>query len=165
MWRKADYLKIHFAEEWNELHHLMIMEELGGNDKWIHRFFAQHIAVFYFWMVMVVYMINPTLAYNVNQAIEEEAHATYSNFLNEHEELLKSLPAPKVAKEYYTGGDLYLWDEMHTEGCSPTKGSHRRPKMETLYDAFSAIRDDELEHAKTMSYLQDNCCELSGEFL
>jgi ubiquinol oxidase len=32
-WRKADFLKIHFAESWNELHHLLIMEELGGNSK------------------------------------------------------------------------------------------------------------------------------------
>lgn len=27
-WRKADWLKIHFAESWNELHHLLIMEAL-----------------------------------------------------------------------------------------------------------------------------------------
>lgn len=25
-WRKADYLKVHFAESWNEMHHLLIME-------------------------------------------------------------------------------------------------------------------------------------------
>ncbi|MGL4618119.1 MAG: alternative oxidase, partial [Chroococcidiopsis sp.] len=29
-WRKADLLKVHFAETWNELHHLLIMESLGG---------------------------------------------------------------------------------------------------------------------------------------
>ncbi|MEH2093056.1 alternative oxidase [Nostoc sp.] len=29
-WRKADLLKLHFAETWNELHHLLIMESLGG---------------------------------------------------------------------------------------------------------------------------------------
>lgn len=27
-WRRADYLKVHFAESWNELHHLLIMEVL-----------------------------------------------------------------------------------------------------------------------------------------
>ncbi|MEM8720810.1 MAG: alternative oxidase [Cyanobacteria bacterium P01_G01_bin.39] len=31
-WRKADWLKIHFAESWNELHHLLIMEALGGDN-------------------------------------------------------------------------------------------------------------------------------------
>jgi ubiquinol oxidase len=30
-WRKADWLKVHFAETWNELRHLLIMESLGGN--------------------------------------------------------------------------------------------------------------------------------------
>jgi ubiquinol oxidase len=36
-WRKADWLKVHFAETWNELHHLLIMESLGGNRLWIGR--------------------------------------------------------------------------------------------------------------------------------
>ena len=27
-WRRADYLKVHFAESWNEMHHLLIMEVL-----------------------------------------------------------------------------------------------------------------------------------------
>lgn len=31
IWRKADWLKVHFAETWNELHHLLIMESLGGD--------------------------------------------------------------------------------------------------------------------------------------
>lgn len=25
-WRRADYMKVHFAESWNEMHHLLIME-------------------------------------------------------------------------------------------------------------------------------------------
>lgn len=25
-WRRSDYLKVHFAESWNEMHHLLIME-------------------------------------------------------------------------------------------------------------------------------------------
>lgn len=32
-WRRADYLRLHFAESWNELHHLQAMEELGGNQR------------------------------------------------------------------------------------------------------------------------------------
>jgi len=34
------WLRIHWAEGWNELHHLLIMEELGGNKKWFDRFLA-----------------------------------------------------------------------------------------------------------------------------
>lgn len=148
-WRKVEYLKIHFAEDWNELHHLLIMEELGGNKNWFDRFVAQHIAFVYYLMVFVAYFYNPTLAYNLNQAVEEHAFDTYDKFLKDNEEDLKHIPAPKVAQQYYRDGDLYLFDEFQTEACEP-----RRPKMDTLYDAFSAIRDDEKQHALTMERLQ-----------
>jgi ubiquinol oxidase len=51
-WRKASYLKIHFAESWNEMHHLLIMEELGGSTLFKDRFVAQHTAVIYYWIVV-----------------------------------------------------------------------------------------------------------------
>jgi hypothetical protein len=34
------WLRVHWAEGWNELHHLLIMEELGGNKNWADRFLA-----------------------------------------------------------------------------------------------------------------------------
>lgn len=50
-WRAgAELRKVHFAEEWNELHHLQIMEALGGDLKWIDRFVAEHAAVVYYWV-------------------------------------------------------------------------------------------------------------------
>jgi ubiquinol oxidase len=171
-WRQADLLKIHFSESWNELHHLLIMESLGGNDQWQDRFVAQHIAVFYYWIVVTLYLYNPTLAYNLNQAVEEEAYATYDKFLQTHQDELQQLPAPAIAIKYYTSNDLYLFDAMHTS-TSPkvtdgmTTGSHdvskenveeqkrrRRPDIQSLYDVFVAIRDDEMEHAKTMKHFQ-----------
>lgn len=155
-WRKAEYLKVHFSESWNEQHHLLIMEEMGGSERWTDRFVSQHIAFFYYWIVIGLYMYNPTLAYNINQAVEEEAHMTYSNFLVEHEEFLQSQPAPTAAKNYYTSSDLYMFDAMHFNEHGDRE--IRRPKMETLYDAFSAVRDDEWEHVKTMVYLQDDAC-------
>jgi ubiquinol oxidase len=34
-WRRsADVKRIHFAEEWNEFHHLLVMEALGGDQRW-----------------------------------------------------------------------------------------------------------------------------------
>lgn len=39
--------------------HLLIMEELGGDDLWFDRFVAQHIALGYFWMALVFYLIKP----------------------------------------------------------------------------------------------------------
>lgn len=52
-WRRADVMKIHFAESWNELHHLLIMEELGGNDRYLDRLVAQHLAVFYYFVAVM----------------------------------------------------------------------------------------------------------------
>ena len=66
-WRRADYLKVHFCESWNELHHLLIMEELGGHKQFIDRFIAQHTAFFYYWFVVFFYMTNPAFAYNLNE--------------------------------------------------------------------------------------------------
>ncbi|WP_228058078.1 alternative oxidase [Nostoc sp. LEGE 12447] len=40
-WCKSDWLKVHFAEFWNELHHLLIAESLGGNDRWYNRYLAR----------------------------------------------------------------------------------------------------------------------------
>lgn len=150
-WRRADYIKMHFAESWNELHHLLIMEELGGSSQWFDRFIAQHAAFFYYWLVVAAYMTNPSFAYNLNQAVEEHAYETYEKFITANKEYLQTLPATDVAKEYYRDGDLYMFDEMH----ATAKGKEiRRPKCDTLYDVFCNIRDDEMEHVKTMEFLQ-----------
>jgi len=147
-WRKAKYLKLHFAESWNELHHLLIMEELGGNDSFFDRFLAQHIAFGYYLIVIFLYLVNPVEAYNLNQDVEEHAFATYDEYLKENEEMLKSMPAPQAAIQYYVDGDMYMFDEFQTN-CEL-----RRPKIENLYDAFVAIRDDEAAHVDTMKMLQ-----------
>ena len=158
-WRRADYIKMHFAESWNELHHLLIMEDLGGGDRWFDRFIAQHAAFFYYWVVVACYMANPSFAYNLNQAVEEHAYETYQTFIETNEDYLKTLPAPDIAKEYYRDGDLYMFDEMH---ASKANTEIRRPKCDTLYDVFCAIRDDELEHVKTMEFLQEDDADLQG---
>lgn len=177
IWRKAEYLKLHFAESWNEHHHLLILEELMHGPKWHDRFVAQHVAFFYYWIVVGLYLFNPLVAYNLNQAVEEEAYDTYHNFLIRERDYLLSHPAPQVAQDYYTGRDLYLFDAMHHElegfhptdnnidndnddGATPTR--RRRPVCETLYDTFTNIRDDELEHVKTMAYLQGACQDGGG---
>ena len=149
-WRKADWLKVHFAETWNELHHLLIMESLGGNRYWIDRFVAQHIAVAYYWLVVPLYMVLPRSAYYLMELIEDHAYHTYDDYLNSHEVELKALPAPQIAIDYYRDGDLYMFEEFQT-----TPGREfRRPQVDNLYDVFVNIRDDEGEHVKTMMALQ-----------
>merc|ERR1711916_401410 len=64
--RQKEFIKLHFEESWNELHHLLIMEELGGDKEFGDRFMAQHIAFFYYWIVVVLYVFTPATAYHLN---------------------------------------------------------------------------------------------------
>lgn len=150
-WRKADWLKVHFAETWNELHHLLIMESLGGDKQWIDRFIAQHTALAYYWIVVVLYGTSPRSAYYLMELIEGHAYHTYDTFVKENAAQLKEQPAPQVAINYYRNGDLYLFDEFQT--C--TVPESRRPTIDNLYDVFVNIRDDEGEHVKTMVACQN----------
>ncbi|PWZ39379.1 Ubiquinol oxidase 4, chloroplastic/chromoplastic [Zea mays] len=133
-WRRADYLKVHFAQSLNEFHHLLIMEELGGNAIWIDCFLARFMAFFYYFMTVAMYMLSPRMAYHFSECVERHAYSTYDKFLKLHEEELKTLPAPEAALNYYLNEDLYLFDN--------------------LYDVFVNIRDDEAEHCKTMKACQ-----------
>ncbi|KAM0868974.1 hypothetical protein ACQ4PT_040970 [Festuca glaucescens] len=149
-WRRADYIKVHFAESMNEFHHLLIMEELGGNSVWVDRFLARFSAFFYYFMTVAMYMLSPRMAYHFSECVERHAYSTYDKFLKLNGEELKKLPAPEAAINYYMNEDLYLFDEFQTSRvpCS------RRPKVDNLYDVFVNIRDDEAEHCKTMKACQ-----------
>jgi len=152
-WRRgAAVKKVHFAEEWNEFHHLLIMESLGGDDQWIDRFAGYHSAVLYYWVLNLLWLASPVLAYQFSELLETHAVDTYGQFVDENEDLLKTLPAPAIARQYYQNEDLYMFDEFQTSRAG--KG-RRRPEINTLYDTFSNIRDDELEHVKTMVACQN----------
>ncbi len=145
-WRKADWLKVHFAESWNELHHLLIMEDLGGSAFWGDRWLAKTTALIYYWIITALYVVSPNAAYHFMELVEKHAYASYQKFLKTHEVELKAQPAPGVAIHYYRDGDLYMFDEFQTAHAP----AERRPQINNLYDVFVAIRDDEMEHVKTM---------------
>lgn len=149
-WRKADWLKVHFAESWNELHHLLIMEELGGADQWVDRFLARHVALLYYWIIVLLYFVSPKSAYHFMELVEGHAYRTYDKYLKECEAELKAKPATPVAISYYRDGDLYMFDEFQTS----YRPEERRPAVDTLYDVFVNVRDDEAEHVKTMRACQ-----------
>jgi ubiquinol oxidase len=90
--------------------------------------------------------------------VERHAFDTYDKFLETDGEKLKVLPAPEAAKEYYQTGDLYMFDAFQTD----VKPEIRRPVINTLYDTFVAIRDDEGEHVKTMVSMQDEAALKNG---
>ncbi|KAJ0082540.1 hypothetical protein Patl1_09834 [Pistacia atlantica] len=204
-WRQADYLKVHFAESWNEMHHLLIMEAACGflqnphsvcriqfsiHDTYVGHLIAgiggkflvvrslscstySSLLLFYD-SVHVCYKPKNGIflnGYHFSECVENHAFETYDKFIKARGEELKGMPAPEVAVKYYTGGDLYLFDEFQTDRVPNT----RRPKIENLYDVFVNIRDDEAEHCKTMkacqtpgnlrsphSYLEDDSEDESG---
>jgi len=155
-WRRsADVKRIHFAEEWNEFHHLLIMESLGGDQKWWVRFLAQHAAILYYFTLVILFAVSPTLSYKFSEMLETHAVHTYSQLLDENEEILKKLPPSVAAVEYYSIGAFDpLFDEYQT---SMPVGTLRMPRdnIRSLYDVFAAIRDDEAEHVKTMEACLD----------
>ncbi|MGQ4648245.1 alternative oxidase [Lyngbya aestuarii] len=157
LWRKCNWLKVHFAESWNEMHHLLIMESMGGNSYWVDRFLAHFCATLYYWILVFVYAVAPKAAYQFMEEVESHAYTTYDKFLRKHGEELKTLPAPEVALKYYGEGELYMFDAFQTTH----KVEPRRPTIENLYDVFVAIRDDELEHVKTMTACQETDTDLN----
>jgi len=152
---QSEKMRTHYAEADNELHHLLIMESLGGNSSFIDRTIAQTMAFGYYWYVVAVYSISEQAAYHLSELIEDHAYETYDKFLNDYAEMLKTKPVPPIAKKYYVDDNPFLFDlfctvkDMDEEG----KFSTRRPKLDSLYDVFVNVRDDEREHWKTLCNL------------
>ena len=63
------------------MHHLQIMEALGGDALWIDRFLAQHGAILYYWVLVGFYLLFPHLAYNFSELVESHASDTYAEFV------------------------------------------------------------------------------------
>ena len=157
-WRRsAEVKRVHFAEEWNEFHHLLIMESLGGDQPWWVRFLSQHSAIVYFIVLTHLFALSPSLSYKFSEMLETHAVDTYGQFLDENEALLKTLPPPLAAIEYYTLGITDpLFGEYQT--TAQAKGTViRKPgeRMNNLYEVFSAIRADEGDHVGTMKACLD----------
>ena len=151
----SDRMRTHYAEADNELHHLLIMESLGGNSSAVDRTIAQTMAFFYYWYVVVVYSLSEQAAYHLSELIEDHAFETYDKYLSEHAEKLKGMPVPPIATKYYVEDNPFLFDLFCTVKDLDEDGrfSARRPKLESLYDVFVNVRDDEREHWKTLCNL------------
>jgi len=151
----GEKMRTHYAEADNELHHLLIMESLGGNSSVIDRTLAQTMAFGYYWYVTAVYAVSEQAAYHLSELIEDHAYNTYSKFLSEHEAMLKGLPVPSIARKYYIEDNPFMFDQFCTVKDVDQDGnfSQRRPQLETLYDVFVNVRDDEREHWKTLCNL------------
>jgi ubiquinol oxidase len=75
-------------------------------------------------------------------------------FLTEYESKLKNQPVPDIARQYYERDNPFLFDLFCTVKSKSQPQDSRRPiQLETLYDVFVNIRDDEKEHWKTLCNL------------
>lgn len=119
-WRRsAEIKRIHFAEELNEYRHLLIMESLGGDQRWWVRALAQHSAIFYYIVLCLLWAVSPTLSYRFSELLETHAVNTYSVFLDNNEEELKKLPPSFAAVEYYCfGSSDPFYAEFQTSALS-----------------------------------------------
>lgn len=168
----GERMRTHYAEADNELHHLLIMESLGGNSNIIDRTLAQTMAFGYYWYVTLIYIWNEPAAYHLSELIEDHAYGTYSKFVNEYGSLLKTKPVPEIARKYYEEDNPFLFDLFCTvkdttqqqvpkddsgEGGGKNERTalfhEGRPTLNSLYDVFVNIRDDEKEHWKTLCNL------------
>ena len=148
-WRTPQLRTLHFAEENNELHHLLIMEELGGNRSLVDRLLVQPVAVLYYWLLVVTFFFSPSHAYQFCRLVETHAAATYNAFCIANRQILKKIPAPNVARQYYlcTGTeDRFLFDRFHVNDHQKARST----KCDNLLDTFVNIRDDEREHVQAM---------------
>ena len=73
-------MKEHFYQALNETEHLEEMELREGNKYWIDRFFAKHLVLLYFWIMVGYYFIDPINAYDINMKIEKHAFKTYVKY-------------------------------------------------------------------------------------
>ena len=154
-WRAGELRRVHVGEEWNEAHHLLVMEAMGGDKRWRDRFLAQHAAVAYYWALVFLYFLSPSWSYKFSEMLETHAVGAYRQFVAENEDALSRLPAPDVAVLYYKEGDLYLFDAEGDVVRGAVGGQPRRPPCDTMLDVFKNILADELEHVKTMALCQD----------
>jgi len=79
-------MKEHFAQTINETEHLIEMESRGGSDRWFDRFFAYHLVLIYYWILVVYYAVAPVSAYHLNAGIEYHATETYLDYFWDHQE-------------------------------------------------------------------------------
>jgi len=141
-WRLSSSLKkVHFKEDENEFAHLLIVEALGGDQQWFDRFIGQHAALIYYALITFMWLISPTLAYNFSELIETHAVVTYTEFAEANEAILRKLPPPAVALDYY--------------GPVSERGKNGGAPVRNLYDVFCLMRDDEGNHVESMKACQD----------
>jgi ubiquinol oxidase len=141
-----ELMNLHFHQSVNEEYHMLIMEDLGGGDLWIDRFFARSLGVIYYWVNCALYIFLPVSGYYLMEIVEGHATDTYADFLQIKSNSLKNTPASDIAREYFFS--------KHARATTPPPIS----KNLDMYSVFESIRDDEQVHANEMK----NCTQFTS---
>ena len=65
-------------------------KEEGGDEYWIDSFFAKHLVLLYYWIMVGYYLADPSNAYDINMKIEKHAFETYTNIQHIIQRILRS---------------------------------------------------------------------------
>lgn len=91
----------------------------------------------------MLFFISPEESYRFSSLLENHAVDTYQEFVESNKELLRSLPSPDVAYEYYDNFLYYFYEFQLSESAQPDELG-RRPEIGSLLDVFQNILLDEV---------------------
>lgn len=110
----------------NETMHVVVLTQLvrtyGRNSLIRHTLIPLLFSFFYYWTIWLLSLINRRIAFELNYLFESHAFAQYTQFLAEHEEVLKSRPVTsdylkfygrEVANEYELFRSIQLDEIIH----------------------------------------------------
>ena len=124
-----DIKREHVEQEANETHHLSIMYSLYGDRFWWNQFVTRHVAILYYVLLVVLFMLSPKTAYLSSELLEMHAYDTYFEFAQQNKRKLQKLAPTYAAIQYM-------------------------PRSMNMYDVFSQIAEDEREHASDMQKIR-----------
>ncbi|KAJ7946721.1 Ubiquinol oxidase [Quillaja saponaria] len=126
------WIKALLEEAENERMHLMTVIELV-KPKWHERLLVLTVQGVFFNAFFVLYVLSPKLAHRFVGYLEEEAVASYTEYLKDIENgNIENVPAPAIAIDYW-----------------------RLPEDATLKDVITVIRADEAHHRDSNHYASD----------
>ncbi|KAK7293588.1 hypothetical protein RJT34_16457 [Clitoria ternatea] len=116
-WRRADYLKVHFAESWNKMHHLLIMENQWS--QWAITYVITSKGRFYWFSMKTLVDSRPHIRgrFSRNDEIDKNGTVQWNQIGGGEEEdeehenwvsILDSLVAASLAQESQDGSSFGL---------------------------------------------------------
>lgn len=134
-----ELLDLHYKETVNEQYHLMVIEELCGVLHWYEILIIRFLAITYYLLAFILYILCPTSGYYLMEVVEVYAANSYTKFLNKNEKELKSTLASGFSLKYFFSAKGRMVETSEDKNYKPT-----------LYDVFVSIRNDELVHTSDM---------------